>query len=71
MRKVCAWCQDPMDDEPQNAVPITHGICDRCARNALPAYPAPALLIRTAGTRGSEVIVGPVTLDIKTTRNVL
>jgi len=71
MKKVCAWCQESMDDEPQSAAPISHGICDRCARTALPIYATAALPIRTAGTRGSEGIVEPVTLAMKTTRNLL
>jgi hypothetical protein len=30
MKSICAWCQHPLNDEPESDAPITHGICDRC-----------------------------------------
>jgi hypothetical protein len=30
MKSVCAWCDRPLNDEPEGATPITHGICNRC-----------------------------------------
>jgi hypothetical protein len=35
MKKICAWCQAPLNDEPGNGVLISHGICDRCVKRAL------------------------------------
>ena len=30
MKRVCAWCQKPLNDEPEDGSPISHGICQRC-----------------------------------------
>jgi transcriptional regulator of aromatic amino acid metabolism len=30
MKRVCAWCQKPLNDEPEDENPISHGICERC-----------------------------------------
>jgi hypothetical protein len=35
MKKVCAWCQEPMNDAPGRGLPISHGICNRCVELAL------------------------------------
>jgi hypothetical protein len=35
MRRVCAWCQKPLDSNPRLSDPVTHGICDRCLRIVL------------------------------------
>jgi hypothetical protein len=35
MKKVCAWCQQLMNDSPEKGLPISHGICDRCVELAL------------------------------------
>jgi hypothetical protein len=32
MKRVCAWCQRPLNDEPENGELISHGICEYCAR---------------------------------------
>ncbi len=31
MRKVCAWCKRPMNDERRIGGLVSHGICDECA----------------------------------------
>lgn len=30
MRRMCAWCQTAMNDEPDDGAPMSHGICDAC-----------------------------------------
>ncbi len=35
MRKICAWCRQPMDAEAGDLILISHGICDSCLKNAL------------------------------------
>jgi hypothetical protein len=35
MKRVCAWCQKPMNDVPEEGAPVSHGICDRCVELAL------------------------------------
>ena len=35
MRKVCAWCRQPMNDEAEDNSPVSHGMCDACLENAL------------------------------------
>ncbi len=35
MKKVCAWCQRPLNDEPASGDPVSHGICRRCLEYAL------------------------------------
>jgi hypothetical protein len=35
LKKICAWCQKPLDNEPEEGNPITHGICERCAEFVL------------------------------------
>lgn len=35
MKRVCAWCQRPLNNEPDGGTPVSHGICDRCFDNAL------------------------------------
>src|SRR5208337_2660831 len=30
LQMVCAWCQRPLNDEPEDGNPISHGICERC-----------------------------------------
>ena len=30
MKSVCAWCQRPLNDAPEDGTPISHGICERC-----------------------------------------
>ena len=32
MKRVCAWCRRPLNDESENGEPISHGICEYCAR---------------------------------------
>lgn len=39
MKKVCAWCKRPMNEEPENGMPISHGICELCIVRALPKAP--------------------------------
>jgi hypothetical protein len=31
LRRICAWCHKPLDDNPDDGSPITHGICEGCA----------------------------------------
>jgi len=37
MKRVCAWCQNPLDDfhneDNHDSTPITHGMCGDCARS--------------------------------------
>jgi hypothetical protein len=35
MRKVCAWCRQPLNDEAEDEKPVSHGICDSCLVSAL------------------------------------
>src|SRR5208283_5651173 len=35
LRRICAWCQKPLDDKPGDGSPITHGICEVCAEQVL------------------------------------
>lgn len=35
MKRVCAWCQRPLNSEPDGGTPVSHGICDRCFENTL------------------------------------
>lgn len=35
MKKICAWCQKPMNDEPEDGTPISHGICDQCVEHVM------------------------------------
>ena len=35
MKRVCAWCQKPLNSEPDGGSPVSHGICDRCFENTL------------------------------------
>jgi len=35
MKRVCAWCQKPLNNEPEGGVPVSHGICDRCFQNTV------------------------------------
>jgi hypothetical protein len=35
MKRICAWCNKPLDDEPADGSPITHGICSRCLEYVL------------------------------------
>ena len=32
MKKVCAWCEKTMVDDPRPDAEVTHGICRRCAK---------------------------------------
>jgi hypothetical protein len=34
MRKICAWCQRPMNQSPEDDTRITHGICGPCFQSA-------------------------------------
>jgi hypothetical protein len=33
VRKVCAWCVEAEAGQEHPAVPISHGLCDRCLRD--------------------------------------
>lgn len=33
MKRVCAWCHKPLNDESIDGSLITHGICDDCAES--------------------------------------
>jgi hypothetical protein len=35
MKRVCAWCNKSLDDEPVATGPISHGICGRCASEVM------------------------------------
>jgi hypothetical protein len=35
MKRVCAWCLRPLNNEPDGGTPVSHGICDRCLENTL------------------------------------
>ena len=35
MKRVCAWCQRPLNNEPDGGTPVSHGICDRCFENVV------------------------------------
>lgn len=35
MKRVCAWCQRPLNSESDGGKPVSHGICDRCFKNVL------------------------------------
>ena len=45
MKRVCAWCRTPMNDEPEDGTPISHGMCDRCAKSVLGALEFPELAV--------------------------
>jgi len=32
MKRVCAWCQRLLNNEPENGELISHGICEYCAK---------------------------------------
>jgi hypothetical protein len=59
VQKVCAWCNKPLNDEPEDGSPITHGICQRCLefvlmnrtaiRNFLNTIDAPVLAVDREG----------------------
>jgi hypothetical protein len=35
MKRVCAWCQRPLNNEPDRGTPVSHGICDPCFENVV------------------------------------
>jgi len=35
MKRVCAWCQRPLNSEPDRGTPVSHGICNLCFENVL------------------------------------
>ena len=35
MRRICAWCRQPLNDEAEDENPVIHGMCDSCLENAL------------------------------------
>jgi hypothetical protein len=50
MKKICAWCQETMRDEPGEGTMISHGICNRCAESvekkiAISSFYSPVLAL--------------------------
>ena len=81
MRRVCAWCSATLIEDGEEAVPISHGICEPCAgrmlsetrasvREFLEGLVAPVFLVDGGGrihaaNGGARALVGKSNADIE------